>query len=70
MWLISDLIKKFHRWVENHAFETEMAGKPHLPLWRIALNPFTNFYLLHCKWIWTTAITGIGAYTAILQLTC
>jgi len=70
MWLLSDLKKKYHDWLENHAFEAEMAGDPHYPLWRIVLNPFIDFYLQHWKWIWTTAITSISAYAAILQLTC
>lgn len=69
MWL-SNLKKKYDDWLENHAFETEMAGKSHLPLSRIVLSPFINFYLLHWKWIWTTTIAGIGAYTAVLQLAC
>lgn len=35
MWPISNLKKKFHDWLENHALETEMAGNSHLPVWRI-----------------------------------
>ena len=70
MWPFSNLKKKFDNWLINHACETEMAGKPHLPVWRILLNPFINFYLLHWKWIWTTAIASIGVYVAILQRAC
>lgn len=70
MWSISDLKKKFDKHIENHDFETEMAGKPHFPVWRILLNPFINFYLLHWKWIWSIAIASISAYAAILKLAC
>ena len=65
MWPISNLIKKYQDWRENHAFETEMAGKPYLSLWHILLDPIINFYLLHWKWIWTTATAGVIAYAAL-----
>jgi len=32
MWPISDLKKRFDKYLEDYAFKTEMADKPHLPV--------------------------------------
>lgn len=70
MWVISNLFEKLRSAEENRAYKTEMAGKPHLPLWRIFIGSISNFYFQHWKWIWTTVIAFVAAYAAVLQLAC
>jgi hypothetical protein len=68
MWIVSKLRNRLDAALVDRSFKTEMADKPHLPIWRSFVNVLLDFYLLHWQWVWSSIIAFVGLYLAVLAL--